>query len=227
MKLSIFVSAALVCAAGVFANAANHTESTPQSHSDITCHNVEERSLKWYKFGKDRLPERKHGQFLAFSRETKDGRRYATTLEKDGSPAKPVKFRFQRCGPKDGSAGYMGWPKGRQGDEFSGHLQLVEDPKQCLTLEKDPKTGETGLRLVLDQCRYGDSKQQLAQTFGLPVNAITTFLRRPLNKKVGFAYQYRVDDKRKGHPFVVDVLDEHDWSRKGTTHSLQFESWSQ
>lgn len=226
MKLSIFVTAALVCAAGVFADAARKPEHKAQSHGDIVCQNHEERTLKWYKFGKDGMPERKKGQFLAFS-STKDGRRYATTLEKDGSPAKPVKFRFQRCGPKDGSAGYMGWPKGRQGDESAGHLQLVEDPKQCLTLEKSPKAGEKGLHLVLDQCRYGNSKQQLAQTFGLPVNGITTFLRRPLKNKVDFAYQYRVDSKEKGKPFVVDVVNEHDWSEKGTTHSLQWLSWPQ
>ena len=197
--MKVFVALAAAALAS-FAYAAP-TRGTLHCTTDST------RALKWMKGWNPDLP---HG-YLSFTNEKDEqGRPMATALERDGSPAKPVKFHYQTCAAPHGTPGYMGYGTGRHETGVrEGHFQLASDPSKCLTL-----TGTQGknIRLVLDKCQYSDSKVQETQFFGLGVNAISSGIRPRADDMENNNYKYRMSNKG-AQPMIIantgkDVQDE-------------------
>lgn len=189
MKLSLALATAAL-ATGVYAAPA-------QSGDKLTCTTRSTHALKWMKgWGADKP----HG-FLTFDTEKDEqGRPVATALNKDGSPAKPVKFHFQSCAAPKGKPGYMGYGTGQSANGASrGHFQLASDPSQCLAITS---TKGSHIRLVLDKCQYSDSKVQETQFFGVSVNGISAGVRAPVNKLDNNNYAYRMSEKG-AQPMII------------------------
>ena len=184
----------------------------------LHCTTVSTRALKWMKGWNPDLP---HG-YLSFTNEKDEqGRPMATALERDGSPAKPVKFHYQTCAAPHGTPGYMGYGTGRHETGVrEGHFQLASDPSKCLTL-----TGTQGknIRLVLDQCQYSDSKVQETQFFGVWENALAAIALHPANYTGHKVYKYRVSQEG-AHPFVIDSVTQ---DYVTTEYYLHWESFPQ
>ncbi|PKI83527.1 hypothetical protein MVES1_002876 [Malassezia vespertilionis] len=143
-------------------------QAAPASNTKHTynCTVYSKHNLKWHSY------ENGDYGFLSVSNRKDDqGRPILTKIDKNGSPANPVKFVRTVCDPPEGTKGYMGIGKGAKPNGATyGHLALESDQSKCVTatgLEKK------GINFVLDKCHKQNSAVQLKQFFGESVNGIT------------------------------------------------------
>ncbi|PKI83522.1 hypothetical protein MVES1_002877 [Malassezia vespertilionis] len=191
MKFGLLSFAALavaICQAAPASNAKHTYNCTAYSTHD----------LKWHSLDNDDFG------YLSISNLKDDqGRPILTTLEKDGSPAKPVKFVRTICDPPEGTKGYMGIGKGSKSNGVSfGHIALESDQSKCVTatgLEKK------GINFVLDKCHKQNSAVQLKQFFGEAVNGITLNFMGHKYGSQDKNYELHIG-KGKGNPIEADFV---------------------
>lgn len=169
----------------------------PRSTDQLTCSYDSTHDLKWTS-----LQDHNQWGYLSFSnRKDSQGRAIATTLEKNGKPAEPVRFDFVTCAAPSGKPGYMGYGSGKmRNGKHVGHFQLKSNPKMCLAAEsiKDESY------LVLEPCSFDDSKVQQYQFFSPAINYIYAgIVRNPLTSDSMIEGTFFVDEKDAGKPFKM------------------------
>ena len=193
MKFSCVSTALAALAASSVASAA----AVPRSTDQLTCTYDSSQELKWTSIAN----HNKWG-YLSFSNRKDDqGRPIATTLEKNGKPAKPVKFDFLTCAAPNGKPGYMGFGSGKlKNGKHVGHVRLQSDHSKCLAV--DSIKSET--HLVLEDCNLDDNKVQRYQFFGPSINYITMGLQRnPYLSNDTTQGNFFVNQQEAGKPFKL------------------------
>lgn len=211
MKSILFFPALVLATSSMVMAAA-----VPRSTDQLTCKGNEIHDLKWITSGDD-----KKWGYLSFSnRKDAQGRPIATTLEKNGKPAKPVEFEWLRCAAPKGKPGYMGFGDGKLGGggESVGHIRLKSDPKLCLAAASLKKESN----LVLEPCSMEDTQVQLQQFFALPSpnHIIMGFVGHKKSEGAnGLGGHLFINEKEEGKPFKLS------YTQKKSTNSLYWAPW--